>query len=155
MIYIYIHIESELSVQAWSALEDGLIAYTQAQYTDNSYILTEYLLNFPLLSGPLQYSVCDRKLVTGARSARQARERLQYMLAHPIGRYGRRALLVYSYEFSVIYTVILSVVYYLLSLFYILYISYNLLIYTLYLIYHILHIRYSNLCCSRHQYRRH
>ena len=95
MIYIYvcynyyIYTESELSVQAWSALEDGLIAYTQAQYTDNSYILTEYLLNFPLLNGPLQYSVCDRKLVTGARSARQARERLQYMLAHPIGMWAQ------------------------------------------------------------------
>ena len=109
---IHVYTESELSVQAWSALEDGLIAYIQAQYTDNSYILAEYLLNFPLLSGPLQYSVCDRKLVTGARSARQARERLQYMLAHPIGMYSYSAILLSS----VMYTVIQSAIYAFLSL---------------------------------------
>ena len=119
---MYVYIESESSVQAWSALEDGLIAYTQAQYTDNSYILTEYLLNFPLLSGPLQYSVCDRKLVTGARSARQARERLQYMLAHPIGMYSYSALLVYSY---VMLCRVLYATCYLSFRNYILYISYS------------------------------
>lgn len=50
-------LEPEAAVQHWDALEDGLIALVQTNFSDASFALTEFTLNCALIArGTVQYS---------------------------------------------------------------------------------------------------